>query len=161
MRNFPFQIVVAMTDERVIGHANKIPWHFSEDLKLLKRITMGNTVVMGRNTFESIGKPLPGRLNIVISRTMSPRDGLIIVDSLEEAIKRGEETGKALFCLGGASIYRQVLPLTGKMFISIVHGHYSGDIYFPEYAHDEWRAVREEPHSGFTLVEYERKFAGS
>ena len=127
----PFSILVAMTEDRVIGKDGRTPWHIPGDLKVVKKITMGGTVVMGRITWLSIGKPLPGRINIVVSSTMEPVEGITVCRTLEEALKTTLATGRELFCLGGASIYRQLFTYTHRLYISMVPGRYEGDTYFP------------------------------
>lgn len=120
-------IIVAMTKERVIGYQNKIPWHLSEDLKHFKKITMGHPIIMGRKTFESIGQPLPGRENIVITRNKNYNvAGITIVHDLVEAYKTGE-----CFVIGGAEIYKAALPQAGKLYLTLIHDKIKGDTFFP------------------------------
>lgn len=122
-------IIVAMTKERVIGYQNKIPWHLSEDLKHFKKITMGHPIIMGRKTFESIGHPLPGRENIVITRNKNYKAvGVTIVHGLEEALKN--KTGEC-FVIGGAEIYKAALPQADKLYLTLIHDQIKGDTFFP------------------------------
>lgn len=124
-------IIVAMTKERVIGYQNKIPWHLSEDLKRFKKITMGHPIIMGRKTFESIGHPLPGRENIVITRNKNYNvAGITIVHDLVEALKN--KTGEC-FVIGGAEIYQAALPQAGKLYLTLIHEKIKGDTYFPHF----------------------------
>lgn len=122
-------IIVAMTKERVIGYQNKIPWHLSEDLKRFKKITMGHPIIMGRKTFESIGKILPGRENIVITRNKNYNvAGITIVHDLVEALKN--KTGEC-FVIGGAEIYQAALPRADKLYLTLIHDQIKGDTFFP------------------------------
>ncbi|MBI2340050.1 MAG: dihydrofolate reductase [Deltaproteobacteria bacterium] len=125
-------IIVAMSQNGVIGKDNKIPWHLSEDLKRFKQLTMGHPIVMGRKTCQSIGKPLPGRENIVITR--DPKflsEGVRVVHSLDEAIK-GQKPDEEIFVIGGAEIYRLALPPAEKIYLTLVERKFGGDTYFPE-----------------------------
>lgn len=121
-------IVAAMTDDGVIGRNNQLPWHISEDLVRFKQLTMGHPIVMGRKTFESIGKPLPGRTNIVVTRNESLKiDGVKIVHSLKEGLV-GEP-----FVIGGAALFAQALPLADKLYLTFIHHKITGDAYFPAF----------------------------
>jgi dihydrofolate reductase len=124
-------LIAAMSEERVIGWEGKLPWHIPADLARFKSVTMGHPVVMGRKTFESIGKPLPGRRNIVLSRTVQQIEGCQVARSLPEAISAagGDEE---IFICGGAEIFRQALPFCQRIYLTIVHQNYRGDTYFPE-----------------------------
>jgi dihydrofolate reductase len=128
--------IVAMALNRVIGKGNKIPWHLPEDFKWFKKTTMGHPILMGRKTFESIGKPLPGRRNLVVSRT-AEIEGVEIVRDLERFEPAAfEEDGKAVFVMGGAEIYRQLLPRCQKIYLTLVKREYDGDAFFPEFEND-------------------------
>lgn len=147
-------LIVAMTRDRLIGKDGRIPWHVPDDLKFFKRITLGNAVIMGRKTFDSIGRPLPGRRNVVISRSAAPydatmatpRDGrpdqtsLDVVPSLDAALAlcraRGEQ---AAFVIGGAQIYALALPLADELFITRIEGDYEGDTWFPPFELSQWQ----------------------
>lgn len=123
--------VVAMADNRVIGKENRLPWHFSADLKHFKQLTLGMTVIMGRKTFESIGKPLPGRQNFVLSRSKkSAAASLNFFTSLDEAL-RHVETPDA-FIIGGADLYRQTLDRVDGIWLTRIQGHYDGDAFYPD-----------------------------
>ena len=106
--------IVAMAANRVIGHGDTIPWHLPEDFKFFKATTMGHTIIMGRKTFESIGKPLPGRRNIILSRTMPETPGITVVRSPEELLQLHESNG--FFVIGGAEIYELLLPYCTELF---------------------------------------------
>ncbi|MDR1021922.1 MAG: dihydrofolate reductase [Prevotellaceae bacterium] len=133
---------MAAADNGVIGNANRLPWHIPEDLKRFKQLTSGHAVVMGRKTFESIGKPLPNRKNIVISRTMlaGEANGRIAVGSLEEALLAAQGSGE-IFVIGGDSIYRQAMPLAQRLYVTHVHVDAEGDTFFPEISGEVWEQV--------------------
>lgn len=150
-------IIAAIGKNRVIGRAGKLPWHISDDLKRFKRLTMGNTVLMGRKTFESLGKPLPGRRNVVVtSRTMP---GIETYASLDAALAALADQGR-VFVIGGAQIYAQVLEQADELYLTFVDGEYEGDVFFPPYEHllgTTYELVREEQHPGYTFADYRRK----
>ena len=153
-------VIVAMTKSRVIGKDGKLPWHLSEDLKLFKAHTTGNIVIMGRKTFDSIGKPLPNRRNMVISKSIKDSEKVSGVDyfpDLDHAIAAAQEGSGRIFIIGGASIYHQMIEKADRLYISLVDGEFEGDTYFPEVKDDVWNVVATEPHTGFTLKVYERK----
>ena len=125
-------IIVAMTDERVIGRNNQLPWRLSEDLVRFKQLTMGHPIIMGRKTFESIGKPLPGRTNIVVTRDPQKSwEGTVSARSLDEALRKagpGE-----VFVIGGAALFEAALPLADKLYLTLIHEAIPGDVYFPKF----------------------------
>lgn len=133
-------IIVAMDKNRLIGGGNKLLWNFPGELKRFREITTGHPIIMGRKTHESIGRILPGRTNIVISRSLSHERrglaGLIVVGSLEEAISvAGKSPGnEEIFVIGGGQIYEQALPRADRLYVTIVDGNYEGDTYFPDYS---------------------------
>ncbi|MDR1342944.1 MAG: dihydrofolate reductase [Prevotellaceae bacterium] len=133
---------MAAADNGVIGNANHLPWRIPEDLKRFKQLTSGHAVVMGRKTFESIGKPLPNRKNIVISRTMPAGEasGRIAVGSLEEALLAAQGCGE-IFVIGGDSIYRQAMPLAQRLYVTHVHVAAEGDTFFPKISGEDWEQV--------------------
>jgi dihydrofolate reductase len=145
-------LIVAMARNRVIGRNNKMPWHLPEDLKYFKRVTMGKPVIMGRNTFESIGKALPGRTNIVISRNPAyEAEGISVVSSVEEALDLAEslmdlDHGGEVLIIGGAQIYAQTLPLAQRLYLTEVHADVEGDASFPAIDTNAWRLVEREDH---------------
>ena len=150
-------IIVAMTRDRVIGVNGRLPWHISEDLRLFKMLTLGNTVVMGRATFDSIGKPLPKRTNIVLSSRGLDAPGVVHCRDFNEALREAERIGHDVFFIGGASIYKQALPVAEKMYISWVKQDYQGDTKFPEFDLGKWEAVEETDHPDFKHVLYKRR----
>ncbi|MFN0117078.1 MAG: dihydrofolate reductase [Elusimicrobiota bacterium] len=126
-------LIAAMTDEGVIGKNNQLPWKLSEDLKRFKTLTMGHPIIMGRKTFESIGKPLPGRQNIVITRDpYYSKEGVVVVSSLEQALKKSHQDSEDQFIIGGAEIYKLALPQIQKLFLTIIHHPFKGDAFFPK-----------------------------
>ena len=150
-------IIVAMARNRVIGKNNQLPWHISDELKNFKKFTTGNTIVMGRKTFESIGRPLPNRNNIVISTSLSPQTGIDVCKSVEEGIMRAKSYGKDIFIIGGAQVYEQTISLADKMFISYVKKEVEGDVFFPEFDESEWSIESKQDFPEFELVVYVRK----
>lgn len=155
-------LIVAHDENRVIGFENKMPWHLPGDLKYFKEQTMGKPVIMGRKTFESIGKPLPGRRNIVISRNPAyQHEGIEVVTSLEEALSLVHGVPEVMI-IGGEQIFRMALPLADRLYITKIEHSFEGDTYFPAYD-DEWQQVAErEPvqaDAGYTFqyLVFERK----
>jgi dihydrofolate reductase len=126
-----FKAIAAMSENRVIGHGNKIPWHLPDDFKWFKKMTTGHVIVMGRKTFESIGKPLPNRETIVLSRTGFSHPGVRIVRALGE-IDLAQETRDVFIC-GGAQIYEQALPFCSDLFLTRVKRTVEGDAFFPPF----------------------------
>lgn len=137
--------VVAISENHVIGKNNKLLWYLPNDLKHFKDITSGHTVIMGRKTFDSVGKPLPRRRNIIITRQTIFIEGCEVVNSVEEALAlcAGEQE---VFIVGGAEIYRQSLPLTDRVYLTIVHKEFDGDSFYPELDKNEWKEVDREDH---------------
>ncbi len=149
-------IIVAMTPDRLIGKNHQMPWHLAEDLQSFKQITSGHTVVMGRKTFASIGQPLPGRTNLVISRTVKSIAGCEVFADMESALQRGDELGEKTFVIGGSQIYQAALPLANCLYVSWVNGDFSGDTFFPDFSLDDWQVNTEEEFATFKLVQYQR-----
>lgn len=150
-------IIVAVASNGVIGCHNRLIWHISEDLKRFKALTTGHPIVMGRKTYESIGRPLPGRLNIVVSRQNDLRiEGVEVVGSIEDAVKRAGVADE-IFVIGGGEIYRQALPIADKLYMTRVEQSPGGDTFFPAISPAEWCEVAREKHDGFEFIDYERK----
>jgi dihydrofolate reductase len=149
-------IIVAMTKDRVIGVNNRLPWNIPEDLQHFRRTTEGNAIIMGRGTYESIGKPLLKRTNIVLSKTMEQCEGLYICTSLEEAITIGKEYNEKTYIIGGASVYEKALPLVDSLIISMVYGEYQGDTYFPEIDLSEWYVSSRKSYAEFSVQHLQR-----
>lgn len=142
-----YNVIVAVNENLVIGKDNELPWHSSEDLKYFKRITTNNVVIMGRKTYESIGKPLPNRVNIVISNTTNFTE-VITVKSFEEALEMASLHDKEVFVIGGSSLYEQVLKDADKLYITWVYEKKllpsDGDAYLKGFNKSEWLVVKEE-----------------
>ena len=133
-------IIAAVARNRAIGKNNQLLWHISEDLRYFKQITAGHAVIMGRKTFESIGKPLPNRTNIVISRTLTPEDRVIVAPDLRAALSQRRNDAE-VFIIGGGSIYREALPLAQRLYLTEVHVDYEGDTFFPEIDRHCWEEI--------------------
>jgi dihydrofolate reductase len=132
-------IIVAHDKNRVIGYENKLPWHLPGDLQYFKEMTMGKPIIMGRKTFESIGRPLPGRRNIVITRNEHYKaDGIEVVSSLDEALQLTKDAEETMV-IGGEQILRLALPLAERLYITLIDAEFEGDTYFPAY--DGWQLV--------------------
>lgn len=148
--------IVAMTSEGVIGKRNDLPWKLKGDLPRFKRLTTGHTVIMGRNTYNSIGRPLPNRHNIVLDFEKRPIPGAMVCGSIEEALQLAGSQSKEIFVIGGASIYEQMLPYVERLHISHVKNNYEGDVYFPQYDTNEWQEIEREVFEDFEAVTYKR-----
>ncbi len=139
-------IIVAIANNNVIGKDNKLIWHIPEDLKRFKKITTGHTIIMGRKTFESLGKVLPNRKHIILCNDMDlniDNENVIVLNDiklLKEYINSEEEN----FVIGGATIYKLLLPFTEKMYITKIDEEFEGDVYFPKIKETEWETVKEE-----------------
>lgn len=136
-------LIVAMDKKRTIGRGKNLPWRLPADLAYFKKITMGHTVIMGRKTFESIGKPLPGRDNVVITQRADYHpEGCRVLHSVDEALTlNGKE--KEIFVIGGAEVYRQFFPYAGRLYVTRIEEAFEGDVFFPEIDPEEWRLVSE------------------
>lgn len=150
-------IIVAMTEQLLIGSAGHIPWQIPEELRLFRELTSGHTLIMGRHTFASIGRPLPDRRTIVVSRHLTKTSGVEICPDVASAVQLAESYGEKIFFAGGAGIYRAALPLADLMRISWVKGAYTGDTYFPAFDVEQWQVVSEEDHESFRHVLYCRR----
>jgi dihydrofolate reductase len=158
-------IIVAAGENNVIGKNNKLPWRMPADTKYFKSTTKGHVVVMGRKTFESLGKPLSDRLNIVITRQKNFNgEGIVVAESLEEALKKGGQyPGKDIFIIGGGEIYRQSLALTDRVYLTRIHHTFEGDTFFPELPKEKWKVIFREEHQPdeknphpYSFITYER-----
>ena len=154
-------LIAAVGKNNVIGVDNKLPWNLSADLKRFRAITSGKPVIMGRKTFESIGKPLPNRKNIIITRDKNYKaDGCIMASSSEEALNAAKGN-KEIMIIGGEQVFKMFLPKANKMYLTIIEKDFDGDAYFPEYDKNGWAEVSREEHkdSGlkYAFVDLERK----
>jgi len=134
-------LLVAHDTNKVIGLNNELPWHIPEDLAYFKKMSMGKAMVMGRKTYESIGRPLPGRLSIVVTRNESfIAEGAIVVHNLKDAIARAEEYAGEVMVIGGAEIFRLTMEIADRLYITNIRKPYKGDTFFPDYG-PEWKLV--------------------
>lgn len=136
-------LLVAASENNIIGKNNQLPWHLPDDLKYFKNLTWGMPILMGRKTFDSIGKVLPGRKSIVITRNIDwQHKGVDVVHSIEEAIKKAELLGvKEIFVIGGAEIFKTSFPNADRIYLTRIHQEFDGDVYFPEVSDKEWQLV--------------------
>ncbi len=134
-------LIAAVDENRGLGKDNRLLCHLPADLGHFKQLTLGKPVIMGRKTFESIGKPLPGRLNIVLSRQDIKIDGVTVVDSLQKALGLVQDVPEIMI-IGGATIFEQALPLTQRVYLTVIHHRFEADAYFPELDKASW--VRQE-----------------
>jgi dihydrofolate reductase len=140
-------IIVAMARNRVIGAGNRIPWHLPAELKLFKAITMGHHIVMGRNTWESIGRLLPGRTSVIVSRQPDYRvDGALMASSLDAALAACKGDAE-IFIIGGAQLYAAAMPRADRLYLTIVDADVAGDAYMPEFDLRDWRAASSQAHA--------------
>ena len=146
--------IVAMAENRVIGQGGTIPWHLPEDFKFFKATTMGHAILMGRKTYESIGKPLPGRENIVLSRTMSETPGVTVIHSLDELKEPAD--GRDLFVIGGEEIYRLLLPKVQELYVTKVPRTIEGDTHFPDFESQFDTGTNVQETSDFSVWKYRR-----
>ncbi|HEX8523114.1 MAG TPA: dihydrofolate reductase [Tepidisphaeraceae bacterium] len=139
------ELVVAVSRNGVIGRAGTLPWHLPDDLKHFKNLTLGHTIIMGRRTYESIGKPLPGRTNIVVSTTMPspPAAGVILAHSLGQALER---TSTRPFIIGGSQLYQTSLPRASVLHVTEIEADVEGDTFFPTFDRSEWNLIDDRPH---------------
>jgi dihydrofolate reductase len=159
-------IIVAAATNNVIGRGNDLPWHLSADLRRFKRLTMGHHLLLGRKTFEAIGKPLPGRSMIVVSRGRPTLpEGVALAPSLDAAIELARSAGETeAFVAGGSQIYRLALPRADRLYLTRIHRDFDGDAVFEGFAEQDWRLVKREDHPttgdsdlGYTFLNYERR----
>ena len=164
-------LIVAHSSNRVIGIDGQLPWHIPDDLKYFKAITMGKPIIMGRKTFDSIGKPLPGRLNIIITKnTDLTIEECVVVNNLEAAITEAKNYFKTqdtdqeeIFIIGGAQIFKQSMEFVNKIYITEVHADYAGDVFFDELSDNDWIEVSRDLHDSendkipFSFVTYCKK----
>lgn len=156
-------LIVAAADNNIIGKDNKLLWHIPEDLKRFKAITLGKPCIMGRKTFESIldqlGQPLPGRTNIVVTRSDAKYEGARSAHSLEEAIMLAkQEEGDEVMIIGGAQIYEEAIRqgLIDKLYLTRVHQTPEGDATFPEIDETQWNVSERERHDGYSFLTYQK-----
>lgn len=151
-------LVAAVADNGVIGAAGGIPWHLPEDFAHFKRTTLGHTLLMGRATYDSIGRPLPGRSTVVLTRDRdrSPA-GVLVAGSLAEAFELAEGLPGDVMVAGGASVYAAALPYADEQLLSEVHAAPTGDVHYPAFDRGEWVEAAREPFAGFDVVRLVRR----
>lgn len=152
--------IVAMARNRVIGKDNQMPWHIPEEFKYFRRMTMGKPLIMGRKSFDALGgKPLPGRANIIISRNPGAVQGdVIAVATLDEAVEKAREIARRdgvdeIFIAGGAQIYEMAMPVTQRLYLTIIDRDYEGNVFFPQFEMQNWRETSSTP------VDYDPPYA--
>jgi len=152
-------LIVAISENGVIGREGDLPWRLSADLRRFKRLTMGHPIIMGRKTFESIGRPLPGRTMIVVTRQPDYRAaGAVVVHSLDEALETASHIDDEVFLIGGAEIYRRALERVDRLYLTRVHADIEGDTRFPHIDFARWRLVQREHHAADEKNEYAHTF---
>ncbi|QDK80970.1 dihydrofolate reductase [Spirosoma sp. KCTC 42546] len=160
-------LISAVADNGVIGLNNDMPWHLPDDFAFFKRKTSHHPIIMGRKSLEALGKPLPNRTNIIITRNPNfTAQGVRVVHTLDDAIDKARKADRAtdeIFVIGGAEIYAMALPIATTLYLTEIHQAFEGDTYFPEFDKSEWQEVSRRPHSAderhavaFDFVEYER-----
>ncbi|MEZ5003829.1 MAG: dihydrofolate reductase [Chitinophagales bacterium] len=153
-------MIVAVAKNNVIGKDNKLLWKLSDDLRRFKRITSGHAVLMGRKTFESLGKPLPNRTNLVVTRDENfTAEGAHVFNQINEALEYARSEGEEeLFIIGGGEIYQMMLPAANKLYLTKVHAQPEGDTFFPEIQDEEWDVINEEAHKADDRNEFDFVF---
>jgi dihydrofolate reductase len=151
-------LIVAVAENGVIGRNNALPWHIPEDLRYFKQVTSGKTVIMGRKTFQSIGRPLPNRVNVVVTRDPAfSAEGVTVAHSLDEALAHAAE-GEAMV-IGGSSLFFEALPRADRFYLTEIHRSYEGDVHFPAWDRTKWREVKRQKVTGdpdISFVTFER-----
>jgi len=159
MKKPTLSIIVAMAKNRVIGKENDMPWHLPADLQHFRKITSGKPIIMGRKTYESIGRPLPNRHNIIVSRNRDyEAEGCDVVCSLEEAVEKAGEV-EELFIIGGGFLYEQTLNQADRLYLTFIDLEVDGDTFFPEYAHLPLKKVASETHTKDEKNPHDHEFA--
>ena len=151
-------LIVAMATNHTIGINNQMPWHLSADLKKFKKITMGHPIIMGRKTFESIGQPLPGRQNIIISRNSGyKQEGCLVFNNLDSALQSCAEIDE-VFVIGGATLYEATLIRADRLYITEIQQAFDGDTWFPDIKKEQWREVAREDIADDSSVNFSYSF---
>ena len=157
----PFKAIAAMSLNRVIGNGNKLPWHLPEDFKWFKKMTTGQVIVMGRKTFESIGKVLPNRTTLVLSRSGQPVAGATVISTLDDIKARlGQGDPREVFICGGEQVYRHALPLCSDLYLTLVKKTVEGDAFFPSFEGTFVLKERIIETPEFTILHYARTRGG-
>lgn len=153
-------IIAAVARNRTIGRDNQLPWHLPEDLQHFRKLTMGHHIIMGRKTFESLGRLLPGRTTVIVSRNPAYRvEGALVCDTLQRALAACGDDPE-IFVIGGAELYREALPLAARLYLTEIDADFEGDAWFPPFDRTAWREVQRERHVsagaglGYSYVTY-------
>ena len=150
-------LVWAQDERGVIGRDGALPWHLPEDLAHFKRVTSGHVVVMGRRTYESIGRPLPRRTNVVVTRQREwTAEGVVTAGSFAEALAAAADHDGDVMVIGGGEVYRLAMPLADEQVLTEVHCSPDGDAYYPAFDRHDWTETAREPHEGYDFVRLER-----
>jgi dihydrofolate reductase len=155
-------LVAAVAENMVIGRAGAIPWRIPGEQAMFKQLTMGHVLVMGRLTYDSIGRPLPGRTTVVVTRQRGwrppsdPSGHVLVEHDVGSALRRAAEIDDEIFVVGGGEVYREAMPLADRLVVTWVGQSPAGDAFFPEVSPDEWQEVRSEQREGYRVVEYRR-----
>jgi dihydrofolate reductase len=159
-KNPKISAILAMSENRAIGIKNQLPWHLPADLKHFKTITSGHPVLMGRKTYESIGRPLPNRSNIIITRNANfQAPGCLVVQTIEQVMQQANEINcDEFFIIGGAEVYKQFMPYIDRIYLTIVHTIVEGDAYFPELNPSEWQEKEKVRHQADENNSYDYSF---
>jgi dihydrofolate reductase len=153
-------IIVAMTKERVIGKDGSLPWKIAEDMKLFRETTANKTVIMGKKTWFSLPqehRPLPDRVNIIVSSTLPEQNGAMVCRTVQEAVDAARKQGEEVYCIGGAQLYAAMLPMAQLLHISWVKKSYGGDTYFPKIDFSLWKVRETKEFDEFTYKMYVRR----
>jgi dihydrofolate reductase len=150
-------LIVAVDQQGIIGYKNQLPWHLPADLQHFRAVTLGKVVIMGRKTAESIGKPLSGRVNVVLSQTRQVMEGYQLVHSLDEILMLNQDDAERII-IGGATVYQQLLPYTQRMYITRIHAHFVGDTFFPAYSPQQWQEIERQDHAADAKNPYAYSF---
>ena len=153
-------LIAALARNHTVGIANRLPWHLSDDLKYFKATTSGHPIIMGRKTYDSIGRPLPGRHNIVVTRDRNWKaDGVTVVHSIAEAVAAAGKVNE-VFLIGGASLYAEALPLADRLYLTEIDADFDGDAFFPDWPRAQFRELRRDTRQGedfaYSFVVYEK-----
>ncbi len=149
-------VISAMSQDRIIGKGDGLPWHVPEEYNQFLDIIRGQTVILGRRSYPIFGKGLTSDHNVVVSRSVKELRGAVVVHSIEEAIELATSYGKTVFSAGGSTIYQQTIPLADAMYLSFMKGSFTGDAYFPPFNESEWTIESQTDHPAFEFVRYKK-----
>lgn len=151
--------IVAMDDNNLIGKDNALPWYLPADLAYFKKVTTNHTIVMGRKTYESIGRPLPNRKNVVLTHSTSfQEDGVTVIHSLDELKEMANHSNEELFIIGGARLYEQLLPVADRLYVTHIRATFDGDTHFPAFLKEEWKIIDSKEHKKDEKNAYDYEF---